>query len=165
VVFLGSCNPVKKVLADIDKVKQVRKATDDLFPCVNDSVFVSKTDTLTTYDTAYQTDTVRYTDTFGIREQRIKVVTKTVRIRDTVKITIKDNREIKSLEDDIRLATDRMIKAQAGEIKARDEANKYRKQRNNLMWVLVALGIIGAVVAYFKFKSKPAKVPKLFNPN
>lgn len=66
--YLTSCHPVRNVLADINKVKQVRAATDALFPCVNDTTVIKthSTDTLVLTNTRRYTDTLRRHDTLYI---------------------------------------------------------------------------------------------------
>jgi hypothetical protein len=149
--FSTSCNPVKRVLADIDKVKEVRTATDALFPCLNDTTIYS-TDTLTeikvvpetTYDTTIVNDTVYLIKT--VKTESVKTVTV---YRDKI---VRDTREEKRLQGDLALSIQRTIQAQQGEIKALEGEEKQRKRANNLMWILIAIGAISVTGVILKLK-------------
>lgn len=144
-LVLSSCNPLKQVLKDEYKMRQVwnEGALDGW--CVNDTTIISKSDTLISYDTLYSLDF--RTDTFQIDREvvKIKTVVKTVCIRDTVNKIVTDNSRIDLLTKQLA-AKDGQINQLKESIKAaEDKAAKERKRANKWMlyfWIVVsAVGI------------------------
>ena len=128
-----SCNPVKQVLKDNNKIKQVwEEAVLDSW-CVNDSVYVSDTtillDTLHVLETS--TDTLKIDSIIYITKTDFKTVTKTVTIRDTTVIT--DNSRINLLQkalikkDGELLEKANRLTERTGELKEmKKDRNKWR---------------------------------------
>lgn len=144
-LVLSSCNPVKQVLRDEYKMRKVwnEGALDGW--CVNDTLIVSKSDTLISYDTLYSLDV--QTDTFNIDREivKVKTVVKTVRIRDTVTQTVKDLKLIDLLQKQNSLHLQTISKLKADLVNMRAENSALQKQRNKWMlyfWIVVsAVGI------------------------
>lgn len=138
---LVSCNPVKKVLRDPEKFDIVVTEVIKRGYCVNDTTFVTKSDTLVTYDTV--TNTIKETrivnDTAYIYDTKYRTITKKIIIRDTVKSIVLDNARIKLLQADSASLTQEMIKYKG-------------KAAERLNWLLFAIIAIGL---YFFLKYKP----------
>jgi hypothetical protein len=100
--LLFSCNPVKQVLKDNDKMIEVWEKGALSGWCANDSVYINTTDTLINFDTLYaldlQVDTLFINDAKTIVKKETKTVVKTVTIRDTIKTVIVDNSRVRLLE-------------------------------------------------------------------
>ena len=94
-----SCNPVKQVLRDKQKLDAVAEVVVSSGYCANDTIIQTKSDTLVTYDTLFEkgADIFRYhTDT--LRLPLTKKIVKTIRIRDTIQSVVVDNARIRLLE-------------------------------------------------------------------
>lgn len=150
-MFLLSCSPVKRVLADIDKVKEVRTATDALFPCLNDTTIYS-TDTVTvgitipevSYDTTTINDTVYLTKT--VKTENVKTVTI---YRDKY---IRDDREEKRLRGDLKLSIERQIQYLNEAIKEKDERQKAEQKGRTYFWIIVALAAVSVLSHWVRSK-------------
>lgn len=139
-IILSSCNPVKQVLRDKQKLDQVAEVVIKSGYCINDTTIVSKSDTLLQFDTITNTETeiVVKNDTLLITKVKQNYVTKTVKIRDTVRQVVADNARINILEaDKVKLAV------QLEEKKA--------ESRNRMNWLVVLILIIVGYI-YFKIR-------------
>jgi hypothetical protein len=139
-----SCNPVNKVLADIEKVKVVRAKTDPLFPCANDSlVFIH--DSTTVVNTEYLRDTlvevnndttfVFYYDTVIVNKTNTK----------TINTVVVDKREQNKLIDSINSLRVREAKINGQVSEQRFQYNKMKGERN--IWRIVAAILFTAIIA------------------
>jgi hypothetical protein len=139
--LLFSCNPVKQVLKDESKMRQVWNEGALIGWCVNDSVFINKSDTLINFDTLYaldiQVDTIFLNDVQTIVKKEIKTVTKTVTIRDTLKTVIVDNSRVALL--------DNIVKKQEGEIEDLTNDLRLTKQQRN-KWSFRFFALLGIIV-------------------
>ena len=101
--FVCSCNPVKQVLRDNDKMIEVWEKGALSGWCANDSVFVNKSDTLINFDTLYaldlKVDTIFQNDIKTVVKHEVKTVVKTVTIKDTLKTIVVDNSRITKLQE------------------------------------------------------------------
>jgi hypothetical protein len=115
---------------------------DELHPCVNDTVFKTKSDTVTNY--GYDTITLSgdhnnyyHTDTVKIR------ITKTLFIRDTLVQTVNDNRGKKDALDTAEhykiLYLQEAGKTLATKVQADDYKHKYHKL---IMWLIIVIAIL-----------------------
>jgi len=102
-LFAG-CNSVKRVLKDDAKLEKVGREWEKKNPCNNDTITVSNSDTTILLDTLYNIyyDTV-FVDgkTTTIVKQVPQIVTKTIKIRDTVNNYVVDNRRLNIALDSI----------------------------------------------------------------
>jgi hypothetical protein len=100
-----SCNPVKQVLRDQEKLEEVAKVVVAGGWCANDTTYITKSDTLVEVDTLVQTDTITDTyvlnDTTYITKWKTREITKTLTIHDTIKSYIVDNARINLLQADL----------------------------------------------------------------
>lgn len=142
ILILTSCNPVKQVLKDKQKLDEVAEIVVRSGYCANDTTIVTKSDTTVVHDTAYQTDTLIevsiQNDTQYVTLPR-KVITRTVTIRDTIKSVVVDNARVSILQKDI-------LKLRSEAIDLREEAGKWKSLAKKRWWLLVLLA--GAVAGY-----------------
>jgi hypothetical protein len=142
-----SCNSVKQVLKDPAKVDIVGREWEKKNPCNNDTITVTNSDTTILLDTLYNiyTDTVIVEGkTTTIIKQVPKIVTKTVKIRDTVNNYVVDNRRLY-----IALDSMNQYKGLTQQFKAKFEQQitETKEQRAKatkfkfMFWGLIALGI------------------------
>jgi hypothetical protein len=99
IAILLSCNPVKQVLKDKEKLDKVAEVVVKAGYCANDTTIITKSDTTILYDTTYETQIQinEKTDTIRIP----KVITRTIHIRDTIKNVVVDNARINVLQKEI----------------------------------------------------------------
>lgn len=133
-----SCNPVKQVLRDKQKLDAVAEVVVSSGYCANDTIIQIKSDTLITYDTLYQrgADIIRdvfHTDT--LRLPLTKKIVKTIRIRDTINQVVVDNARIKLLEAKLAVQT--------------EKTEEYRaKAKSRLNWLILLLLVISIRLLY-----------------
>lgn len=142
ILLFISCNPVKQVLRDQDKLEQVAKVVVAGGWCANDTTFITKSDTLVEVDTLTYVNTETHTqivnDTTYITKWKSRDIKTTVTIRDTLKSYIVDNARVRLLQTDSTTLTAKM--------------NEYKRKANTrLSWLLSLLIIIGVYI-YFKLK-------------
>jgi hypothetical protein len=99
IAILLSCNPVKQVLKDKEKLDKVAEVVVKSGYCANDTTIITKSDTTIQYDTTYETQIQinEKTDTIRIP----KVITRTITIRDTIKSVVVDHSRIQLLQKEI----------------------------------------------------------------
>ena len=140
---LTSCNPVKRVMRDPEKVHRVftQALRSGIESCVTDTVTVHKSDTLVTTDTSWVFDTQVYTDTVKLPSQILtKFVTKTIRITDTVKLKIKDVTTEQILRGDVLALREKLSAETLAKNEAKKDANWW-KLICILSWVLFGVYI------------------------
>lgn len=100
-ICLCSCNPVKQVLKDKEKLDKVAEVVVKSGYCANDTTIITKSDTTILHDTTYETkiEINEKRDTQYIRIP--KVITRTITIRDTIKNVVVDNARINLLQKEI----------------------------------------------------------------
>jgi hypothetical protein len=99
IAILLSCNPVKQVLKDKEKLDKVAEVVVKSGYCANDTTIITKSDTTIVHDTAYETQIQINEKTDTIRVP--KVITRTITIRDTIKSVVVDNARINLLQKEI----------------------------------------------------------------
>lgn len=136
-----SCNPVKQVLRDKEKLDKVAEYVVSNGYCANDTIIQSKSDTLITYDTIYEkNDIIRNilkTDT--LRVSFTKTLVKTIRITDTIQKVVVDNARIKLLEAKLAIQTEKVEEYKA-------------KAKSRLNWLLLLLIAICVRLLYKPIK-------------
>lgn len=142
ILVFVSCNPVKQVLRDQDKLEQVAKVVVKGGWCANDTTFITKSDTLIEVDTLIRIDTETYTqivnDTTYITKWKTREIIKSTTIHDTLKSYIVDNARVRLLQaDSSRLAYE-----------LNDWEHKAKKRQ---FWIFFLLGIF-ALYLYIKTK-------------
>lgn len=140
-IFLLSCNPVKQVLRDKEKLDKVAEYVVSNGYCANDTIIQSKSDTLITYDTIYEkNDIIRNilkTDT--LRLPFTKTLVKTIRITDTIQKVVVDNARIRLLEAKLAIQTEKVEEYKA-------------KAKSRLNWLVLLLIAICVRILYKPIK-------------
>ena len=142
VLLFVSCNPVKQVLRDQEKLEEVAKVVVKGGWCASDTTFITKSDTLIEVDTLVRIDTLTDTyvlnDTVYIVKWKTRDITKSITIHDTIKSFIVDNARVRLLQADSTRLT--------------NLANEYKaKADSRLNWLIFLLVLI-ALFIYLKFK-------------
>lgn len=143
ILIFVSCNPVKQVLRDRTKFDQVAKEVIKAGYCANDTVIVSKSDTLVEVDTLTILEEKPFleiiNDTVHITRFKTNTITKTLTIRDTIKATVVDGARVSILQNEL--------------IEAKNEANKWQDRANKAFgWLVIVFLGIGAYLYLKKFK-------------
>lgn len=142
ILLFISCNPVKQVLRDQEKLEEVAKVVVKGGWCANDTTFITKSDTLLEVDTLVEIqkdlEVVTLNDTTYVTKWKTKTITKTLTIRDTIKSFIVDNARVRLLQTDSTALTQKM--------------NEYKRKANTRLSWLVSLLILVLVYLYFKIK-------------
>ncbi len=119
ILWLFSCNPVKQVLRDQDKLDQVAKVVVAGGYCANDTTFVVKSDTTIQVDTLIQNDTTiqveTRNDTTFLTRLKYRDIIKSITIHDTIKSVVVDNARLNLIQADL---TAERIKSKEWEGKA-----------------------------------------------
>jgi hypothetical protein len=140
-LFLLSCNPVKQVLRDKEKLDKVAKYVIENGYCANDTIIQSKSDTLITYDTIYEKNdiikSILKTDT--LRVPFTKTLVKTIRITDTIQKVVVDNARINQLEAKLAIQTEKVEEYKA-------------KAKSHLNWLVLLLIAICVRLLYKPIK-------------
>ncbi len=108
ILWLFSCNPVKQVLNDREKLDQVAEQVVRMGYCANDTTFITSSDTTIQIDTLVQVDTaVQYetiNDTIFVTKWKTRDILKSVVIHDTLKSVVVDNARLKLISADLAVA-------------------------------------------------------------
>jgi hypothetical protein len=142
IFWLLSCNPVKQVLRDQEKLEEVAKVVVKGGWCANDTTFVVKSDTLVEVDTLVridvETNTEIVNDTVYFTKWKTRDITKSITIHDTIKSFIVDNARVRLLQADSARLTGEVIQWKG-------------KADSRLNW-LISLLVIIALFIYLKLK-------------
>ena len=111
ILLFVSCNPVKQVLRDQEKLEEVAKVVVKGGWCANDTTFIIKSDTVVKIDSFIridtQTDTKIINDSVYITKWKTRDIIKSITIHDTLKSFIVDNARVRLLQaDSARLSND-----------------------------------------------------------
>ncbi len=142
ILWLFSCNPVKQVLRDQDKLDQVAKVVVAGGYCANDTTFVVKSDTTIQVDTLIQNDTTiqveTRNDTTFLTRLKYRDIIKSITIHDTIKSVVVDNARLNLIQADL---TAERIKSKEWEGKADKRAG----------WLIILILVIAGYV-YLKLR-------------
>jgi hypothetical protein len=159
------CSPVKKVKKDPAKTMQVVNWWLSENPIQPDTAWAFKPgDTITTFDTIYspslQWDTVPVTigrvysiasNTIdSVMPTRDRIITKTIRIRDTVRVTITDTRLLGAMQTQLKTSQGDLAAQKLATEKADVRADRW-KLKFWASWILLGVG----VVILFLLKMRP----------
>ena len=137
-----SCNPVKQVLRDQEKLEAVAKVVVKGGWCANDTTFITKSDTLIEVDTLVRVDVETHTeivnDTIYITNWKTRDIIKSITIHDTIKSFIVDNARVRLLQADSTRLT--------------NLANEYKAKADSRLNWLISLLVLIALFIYLKFK-------------
>lgn len=142
ILLFVSCNPVKQVLRDQDKLEQVAKVVVKGGWCASDTTFITKSDTLVMVDTLVRIDTETFTeiinDTTYITKWKTRDIIKSTTIRDTLKSYIVDNARVRLLQADSTRLSNEVITWEG-------------KAKKRQLWIYM---LIGMIALYFYLKNK-----------
>jgi hypothetical protein len=142
ILLFVSCNPVKQVLRDQDKLEQVAKVVVKGGWCASDTTFITKSDTLVMVDTLVRIDTETFTeiinDTTYITKWKTRDIIKSTTIHDTLKSYIVDNARVRLLQADSTRLSNEVITWEG-------------KAKKRQLWIYM---LIGMIALYFYLKNK-----------
>lgn len=148
-LLLAGCSAVKKVLKDPAKVEIVGREWEKKNPCVNDSFVTFLSDTLIKFDTTYKFKT----DTFNQSLIDSIFINKTIKIRDTFKVFVNDNRRLNIALDSINHYKGLAAYNNAQFEQQCKETKEQKQLKNKWMWKfwLLLLFMIGLFALYLRF--------------
>ena len=142
IFWLLSCNPVKQVLRDQEKLEEVAKVVVKGGWCASDTTFIVKSDTLVEVDTLVRIDTLTDTyvlnDTTYITKYKTRDITKSITIHDTIKSFIVDNARVRLLQADSARLT--------------GEVNEWKGKADSRLSWLISLLVLIALFIYLKLR-------------
>jgi len=142
ILLFVSCNPVKQVLRDQEKLEEVAKVVVKGGWCANDTTYITKTDTIVEVDTLIEIqkdlEVVTFNDTTYFTKWKTKTITKSITIRDTLKSYIVDNARVRLLQTDSARLSSEVIEWKA-------------KAKKRQLWIFFILAIIAGAL-YIKSK-------------
>jgi len=104
ILLFLSCNPVKQVLRDKEKLAQVAEVVVRSGWCANDTTFITKSDTLVEIDTLIEVDiridTQKVNEFVYVTKWKTRDIVKSISIHDTIKSFIVDNARVRLLQTD-----------------------------------------------------------------
>ncbi len=142
ILLFLSCNPVKQVLRDTEKLAQVAEVVVRNGWCANDTTFITKSDTLVEIDTVInvdiQIDTQKVNEFVYITKWKTNTITKTLTIHDTLKSFIVDNARVRLLQTDSARLNNEVIEWKG-------------KAKRRQLWLFFMLAVIAGSL-YIKSK-------------
>ena len=141
-LLLVSCNPVKQVLRDTEKLAQVAEVVVRSGCCANDTTFITKSDTLVEIDTLIDVDiridTQKVNEFVYVTKWKTRDIIKSISIHDTIKSFIVDNARVRLLQtDSARLSV---------------EVDEWKgKAKRRQIWLFFILAVIASAL-YIKSK-------------
>ena len=142
VLWLASCNPVKQVLKDQNKLDAVAKVVVAGGYCANDTTYIVKSDTTIQVDTLVQNDTTfqveTRNDTTYLTRLKYRDIIKSITIHDTIKSVVVDNARLNLIQGELAASN---AKAMEWERKAEKRAG----------WLIILILAIAGYV-YIKLK-------------
>jgi len=127
-----SCNPVKQVLRDQDKLEQVAKVVVKGGWCANDTTFITKSDTLVEIDTfvnvKMQIDTQKVNEFVYITNWKTRDIIKSITIHDTLRSYIVDNARVRLLQTDSARLSNEVITWEG-------------KAKRRQLWIFALIGL------------------------
>jgi len=135
-----SCNPVKQVLRDQDKLEQVARVVVKGGWCANDTTFITKSDTLVEIDTfvnvKIQIDTQKINEFVYITNWKTRDIIKSITIHDTLRSYIVDNARVRLLQTDSARLSNKVITWEG-------------KAKRRQLWIFALIGLF-ALIIYLK---------------
>ena len=142
VLWLASCNPVKQVLRDQNKLDAVAKVVVAGGYCANDTTYIVKSDTTIQVDTLVQNDTTfqveTRNDTTYLTRLKYRDIIKSITIHDTIKSVVVDNARLNLIRGELAASKAETIHWQG-------------KAKERMFW-LVLVGAVMALLAYLKYR-------------
>ena len=146
-IVLTSCSASKKVAKYNEDIKRGIAAYVEDHPCINDTLTISKTDTIT--ETQLQTDTAYQTlnDTVTLTVTKTKKIT-TI-LRDTITKTVTDQRLVNYWKDSASNANRTSQALQATNSETKITANDWKHKARLRLYLLIAVAA-GSVAWTFR---------------
>ena len=142
VLWLTSCNPVKQVLKDQNKLDQVARVVVAGGYCANDTTYIVKSDTTIQVDTLIQNDTTIHVetrnDTTYLTRLKYRDIIKSITIHDTIKSVVVDNARLNLIRGELAVAKAKSIEWE-------------RKAERRAGWLIILILAIAGYV-YLKLK-------------
>jgi len=142
ILWLFSCNPVKQVLRDQDKLDAVAKVVVAGGYCANDTTYIVKSDTTIQVDTLVQNDTTfqveTRNDTTYLTRLKYRDIIKSITIHDTIKSVVVDNARLNLITGELAASKAETIHWQA-------------KARTRLFW-LILFGSVMTLLSYLNYR-------------
>lgn len=149
-LLIAGCSAVKRVLKDPAKVEVVGREWEKKNPCVNDSFVAILSDTLIKFDTTYKFkfDTINKINIVKVIDTVL--INKTIKIRDTFKVFINDNRRLNIALDSVNhyKGLSAYNKAQFEHQCKETDAQKYRANKWMFKFWLLLLIMLGLFALY-----------------
>ena len=140
ILLFVSCNPVKQVLRDQDKLEQVARVVVKGGWCANDTTFITKSDTLVEIDTfvnvKIQIDTQKINEFVYITNWKTRDIIKSITIHDTLRSYIVDNARVRLLQTDSARLSNEVITWEG-------------KAKRRQLWIFGLIGLF-ALIIYLK---------------
>lgn len=155
-ISVVACNAVKQVLKDKDKIEIVGREWEKTNPCVTDSFVSFISDTLIKIDTAYKYKLDTINSLKIIETVDTVFINKTIRIKDSTKVTKADLRRLDIALDSVGhyKGLTAYYKVQFNEQTAETKVQKNRGDKWKLyFWLLLIIPIVLFIV-YKILKSK-----------
>lgn len=141
-LWIASCNPVKQVLRDQNKLDAVARVVVAGGYCANDTTYIVKSDTTVQVDTLIQNDrTIQVetrNDTTYLTRLKYREIVRSITIRDTIKSVVVDNARLKLIEGD--LAAQKL------------ETMEWRSKAHNRGFWLIMVAVVIGFLLYLKYK-------------
>ena len=141
-LWLASCNPVKQVLRDQNKLDQVARIVVAGGYCANDTTFIVKSDTTMQVDTLIQNDTTfkveTRNDTTYLTRLKYRDIIKSITIHDTIKSVVVDNARLKLIQGDLAASNSKAMEWE-------------RKAERRAGWLIILILAIAGYV-YLKLR-------------
>ena len=132
ILLFVSCNPVKQVLRDQEKLEEVAKVVVKGGWCANDTTFIIKSDTVVKIDSFIridtQTDTQIINDSVYITKWKTRDIIKSITIHDTLKSFIVDNARVRLLQADSARLSNESISWEG-------------KAKRRQLWIFALIGV------------------------
>lgn len=142
ILLFLSCNPVKQVLRDKEKLAQVAEVVVRSGWCANDTTFVTKSDTLVEIDTLIEVDiridTQKVNEFVYVTKWKTRDIVKSISIHDTIKSFIVDNARVRLLQTDSARLSNEVIEWKG-------------KAKRRQFWLFFILAVIAGAL-YIKSK-------------
>ncbi len=142
ILLFLSCNPVKQVLRDTEKLAQVAEVVVRSGFCANDTTFITKSDTLVEIDTILdldiRIDTQKVNEFVYVTKWKTNTITKTLTIHDTLKSYIVDNARVRLLQADSARLSNEVIEWKG-------------KAKRRQLWLFFIIAVIAGAL-YIKSK-------------
>lgn len=149
-LLIAGCSAVKRVLKDPAKVEVVGREWEKKNPCVNDSFVAFISDTLIKIDTTYKFKFDTISNIQIVKKVDSIFINKTIKIKDTFKVFINDNRRLNIALDSVNHYKGKTAyyKVQFEEQTAQTKEQKHRGNMWMLKFWLLFLLMIGIFALY-----------------